>query len=281
MANPGFLASMMFENDESAESLSEEEFEGDSYEELANTPTAMPATTSSIPASALPTTAPLPAHREWGNAQTEYLLDMLRERIVESGFQSFRAKDWAAMRERLVAHFPLDTSRQGVHLKDKWAKMRQQYFRQKKIYNVSGDNSGLTRWTWYNAMDAMLSETAKANGVPGANDQGAPVIGTEAVPNEVEFNDAAIRAGNLPGVCGAVVKRRKLNNDMASALDRFAESSARIEKMKMETAIQLARDNKKFELDVLQATQASQERVAALFADVIRSQRTGKDHVAE
>ena len=49
----------------------------------------------------------------------------------------------------------------------------------------------------------------------------------------------------------------------------------------METAIQLTRKNKKFELDVLQATQASQERVAALFVDVIRSQRAGKDHVVE
>ena len=58
---------------------------------------------------------------------------------------------------------------------------------------------------------------------------------------------------------------------MARALDRFAESSAHIEKMKMETTIQLARDNKKFELDVLQATQASQECVAVLFADVIHS----------
>ena len=68
---------------------------------------------------------------------------------------------------------------------------------------------------------------------------------------------------------------------MASALDRFAESSTRIEKIKMEIAIQLARDNKKFELDVLQATQASQEHVATLFADVIHNQHTGKDHVAQ
>ena len=63
---------------------------------------------------------------------------------------------------------------------------------------------------------------------------------------------------------------------MASALDRFAESSVCIEKMKMETAIQLTKENKKFELDVLQTTQAFQERVVAFFADVICSQRTGR-----
>ena len=158
-----------------------------------------------------------------------------------------------------------------MHLKDKWAKMGQQYYCQKKIYIVLGDNSGLTRWTWYNAIDAILNETAKANGVPGGNDQGASIIGTQVPPKEVENHDAAVRASNLPRVCGAAVKRQKLNSNMATALDLFAESSTRIEKMKMETAIQLARENKKFELDVLQATQASQERVVALFADVIRS----------
>ena len=33
----------------------------------------------------------------------------------------------------------------------------------------------VARWNWYNAMDGMLSETAKANGVSMTNDQGAPV----------------------------------------------------------------------------------------------------------
>ena len=175
----------------------------------------------------------------------QYLLDLLRECIVELGWQSIWAKDWEAMQVRLVGHLPLEASHQGVHL-SLWAKMHQQYYYQKKIYNVSGDNSGLTRWTWYNAIDTMLSETAKANGVPDGNDQGTPIIGTQVPPKEVEVHDVAVHADNLPGVRGAAVKRQKLNGDMASALDRFVESSARFEKMKMETTIQFARDNKKF-----------------------------------
>ena len=241
MANPGSLASMMFDIEESEDSLSESEFQGGGFEETIDTPTTFPSTGTSILASASPSSDPVPKHREWGNAETQYLLDLLRERTVESGWQSIQAKDWEAMRVRLVEHFPLEASRQGVHLKDKWAKMRQQYYRQKKIYNVSGDNSGLTRWTWYNAIDAMLSETAKANGVLGGNDQGAPIIGTQVPPKEVEDHDAAVCASNLPRVCGAAVKHQKLNGDMAIALDRFVESSARIEKMKIETAIQLIR----------------------------------------
>ena len=53
----------------------------------------------------------------------------------------------------------------------------------------------------------MLSETTKANGIPGGNDQGAPVIGTQVPPKEVEVHDVAIFADNLPGVRGATVKR--------------------------------------------------------------------------
>ena len=97
----------------------------------------------------------------------------------------------------------------------------------------------------------MLSDTAKTNSVPSGNYQGASVIGTQVPPKEVEVPDAVLRAGNLSGVRGVAVKRQKLNGNMASALDHFAESSTCIKKMKMETAIQLARDNKKFELDVL------------------------------
>jgi len=239
MATPGFLASMILESDKSVDILLESEFEGGSFEEPIDTPTAMPSTATSIPASALPMGVPILAHHEWGTAQTQYLLDMLRKHIVEASYQSSRAKDWDAIHEHLVAHFPLETNHQGIHLKDQWAKMQQHYFWQKKIYNVSRDSSGLTRWLWYNAMDAMLSETTKANGVLGANDQGAPVIGTKTTPEDVVVNNTIVRASNLPGVCRAVVKHRKLNGNMANALDRFVESSAHIEKMKMEARVQL------------------------------------------
>ena len=281
MANPGSLESLMFEIEESEDSLSESEFQGGGFAETIDTPTTIPSTSTSIPASASPTSDPIPKHCEWSNAETQYLLDLLRERIVELGWQSIWAKDWEAMQVRLVEHFPLEANRQGVHLKNKWAKMRQQYYHQKKIYNVSRDNFTLTRWTWYNAIDAMLSETTKANDVPGGNDQRALVIGIQVPSKEVEVHDAAVCAGNLPRVCRAALKHQKLNDDMASALDCFVESYACIEQMKMETAIQLVRENKKFKLDVLQATQASQERMAALFADVICSQHTRKDHIAE
>ena len=70
MANPGSLASMMFEIEESEDSLSESEFEGGGFEETIDTPTTIPSTCTSILASALPTSVPIPKHYEWGNAKT-------------------------------------------------------------------------------------------------------------------------------------------------------------------------------------------------------------------
>ena len=63
MANPGSLASMMFEIEESEDSLSESEFEGGGFEETTHTPTTIPSTGISIPALTLPTSVPVPKYR--------------------------------------------------------------------------------------------------------------------------------------------------------------------------------------------------------------------------
>ena len=93
MANPGSLASMMFEIEESEDSLSKSKFQGGGFEETIDTPTTFPSTGTSIPVSASPSSDPVPKHHEWGNAKTQYLLDLLCERIVKSEWQSIRAKD--------------------------------------------------------------------------------------------------------------------------------------------------------------------------------------------
>lgn len=51
----------------------------------------------------------------------------------------------------------------------------------------------------------MFNKTTKANGILGANDRGAPMVGTEGAPVDVSDDDAldgnalvaAIRAGNF------------------------------------------------------------------------------------
>jgi hypothetical protein len=64
-------------------------------------------------------------------------------------------------------------------------KVAKEVYEDKKIFNVFGNNRG-SKWTWYNVMDAMLSETVKANGVAGAIDKGTPVIGTTNAPVDLE-----------------------------------------------------------------------------------------------
>jgi hypothetical protein len=193
---------------------------------------------------------------------------------------------------RLVAQFPLESANKEVDIKSKWNKILKGYFKQKKEYNMSGEKSRITRWNWYNVMDGMLSETTKTNSVFKANDHGVPVAGTEDAPMDVGDDDgcgttpaAAIHAADLPGIHGVLTKCRKINGDIASRLDCFAESSTCIEWMKMETLIQLHVDNKKLEMDIFQSQQATIEGMATLFANMIcnvnRGERSSKDNVKE
>ena len=55
---------------------------------------------------------------------------------------------------------------------------------------------------------------------------------------------------------------------MAAALDRFCESTRRIEVLKLEATMKMHEDNRKLELEMFKLTQASQERMAGLFANV-------------
>ena len=64
-------------------------------------------------------------------------------------------------------------------------------------------------------------------------------------------------ASYLPGVRGQPVKRRKLANDMVASLDRFCESTRKIEELKLEAAIKLHEDNMKLELEMFKLTHAS------------------------
>ena len=66
------------------------------------------------------------------------------------------------------------------------------------------------------------------------------------------------------------MKRRRLANDMAATLDRFYESTCRIEELKLEAAMKMHEDNKKLELEMFKLTQASQERMAGLYKCVLR-----------
>ena len=132
-------------------------------------------------------------------------------------------------------------------------------------------------------IDEVLFGTAKADGVPGGMDYGEEVGGEEQPPvqqekapkqvEEEEPKSPRTRAANLPGIRGQPVKRRRLANDMAAALDRFCESTRRIEELKLEAAIKIQEDNRKLKLEMFKLTQASQEKMAGLFTNVLQGRK--------
>ena len=98
-------------------------------------------------------------------------------------------------------------------------------------------------------IDEVLFGTTKADGIPGGMDNGEevgreeqPLVQQEKAPEQAEKEgpeSPRTRAANLPGVRGQHVKRRRLANDMAATLDRFCESTRRIEELKLEAAMKM------------------------------------------
>ena len=132
-------------------------------------------------------------------------------------------------------------------------------------------------------IDEVLSGTTKVDGIPGGIDNGEevdreeqPPVQQEEAPEQVEEEEPKshrTRAANLPGIRGQPMKRRRLANDMAATLDRFCESTHRIEEWKLEAAMKMHEDNRKLELEMFTLTQASQERMASLFANVLQGRK--------
>ena len=72
-------------------------------------------------------------------------------------------------------------------------------------------------------------------------------------------------------------KRPKVERNLMETLDRMADSTAEIEKLRIEAALSVHKDNlvdrqetRKLELEMFRLQQESNERLAAMFADVVK-----------
>ena len=201
-------------------------------------------------------------------------------------------------------------------LADKWEKLCSTYSKMKKLQNQTGGGArdDGAKFIWYDEIDEILSLTAKANNVPGRMDQGIPIPGTgsSSVPIDVSQEDAGdgksawtqspthtvppstgttrdsigssprTRAANLVGCRGKgtssqPAKRPKVERNLMETLDRMADSRAEIEKLRIEAALTVHKDNlvdrqetRKLELEMFRLQQESNERLAAMFADVVK-----------
>jgi hypothetical protein len=75
---------MIISSGDGSDSTSEEELEGEGSKAPVSTPTMVLSSTTIIPP-----LAPCAIGREWGNAETQYVLDMIREYILDSEKQYF------------------------------------------------------------------------------------------------------------------------------------------------------------------------------------------------
>ena len=137
------------------------------------------------------------------------------------------------------------------------------------------------KFIWYDQIDKILSLTAKANGVPGAMNQEVPVpgTGTSSTPTDVckeadgdgepywmhspyctdptpsngadqQSNDTTprTRAMNLFWVLGKCInstpaKRTRVDRNLMNTLDRLADSTTKIERLKIKAALTMHKDN--------------------------------------
>lgn len=72
-------------------------------------------------------------------------------------------------------------------------------------------------------------------------------------------------------------KRPRVERDLMAAIDKLSDSSAEIEKLRIEASLTMhqenlvdRQENRKLEFELFQLQQASGERMAALFADVVK-----------
>ena len=61
--------------------------------------------------------------------------------------------------------------------------LKRYYHKEKKLYNVTGDNAGL-HWIWFNTIDTVFFSTTKVDGVPGGMDNNQDVGVEEQPPNK-------------------------------------------------------------------------------------------------
>jgi hypothetical protein len=142
-----------------------------------------------------------------------------------------------------------------------------------------GDNA-VSQWIWFNMIDEVLSGTSKADGVPGSIDNGRnvrvddqplsqPEEESQQVPKE-EQESLRTRASILRGIREQPVKRRKAASDMMTYLDRFCESTRRLEELKLKATIKLHKVERKLEIEMFKLTHALHERMTSFFANVLQ-----------
>ena len=255
--------------------------------------------------------------QHWSNEVVRFLLSQCKEHVEAHNTITMRQHQWVRIHRLLVAQFPHESGRKVKSLVDKWEKLRSTYSKMKKLRNQTsgGAHDDGAKFIWYDEIDEILSLIAKANGVPGGMDQGVSMLGTgsSSAPIDVSQEDDGdgepawtqspthtvppssasttrdstrnsprTRTTNLVGCRGKGTssqpsKRPKVEQNLMETLDRMADSTTKIEKLRIEAALTIHKDNlverqenRKLELQMFRLQQKSSERLAAMFVNVVK-----------
>ena len=154
-----------------------------SFDPLSSIPVASVSVSSVLtgPPPPLPRRSPVVVQeRHWSNGAVKFLLEQWKEHVEAHNTITMRSYQWARVHKLLITQFPQEFGWKVKSLSDKWEKLRSSYSKIKKLRNQTGASmrDDGANFIWYDQIDEILSLTAKANGVPGALDQGMPVPGT-------------------------------------------------------------------------------------------------------
>jgi len=221
---------------------------------------------SSLALSIVPQTAPpapLKSKRDWKDNSTALLMGLFEEKFLANCMNSLTQQEILL---RIEEAFPLTPPRTWAQVQSKVHKMGKKFNQLKQENGESG--AGQCKWPWFERCLLIWGKTAKACGTAGGMDNGVPIDslgGSAQEPvnlEETEEHDVppspdrqvppfASNSSQLsktpptprsaackkPGVDGKLNKRRKRLSDgsvgLAEALSKFAESSAKIEAMKI------------------------------------------------
>ena len=126
-----------------------------------------------------------------------------------------------------------------------------------------------------------VSEDKFRDGEPLSPPRSGPIPST-STSHESTGSSPQTRVANLvgcrdKGTFSKPNKRAKVDRNLMDTLDRLVDSTTEIEKLRIEASLTVHRENlldrqenRKLELDLFQLQQAGNERMASLFADVVK-----------
>ena len=104
--------------------------------------------------------------REWTHGGMKYLSKLVKKIIESYGTTIFKQQHLEKIPEQVVKDQPNKTRRIWTQVRDKWDKLKRHYHKEKKLHNVTTNNTG-SQWIWFNTIDEVVSGTTEVDGVPG------------------------------------------------------------------------------------------------------------------